>query len=224
MAVFNIGKLVRWEKRAIFAVMKRYTLVILAVLVLASTSCRKHKDVVKSDAAQEYVAEKKKDKKKKEETPRRDAIVREAHRWIGVKYRYGGEDFDGTDCSGMVMKVYAAAAKIKIPRDSRSQYDFCRRIEKKELLPGDLVFFSSKSGGGRISHVGIFIGGSRFIHSSSSRGVMISSLDEKYYVNHYFGAGTIDGLEKRKSTVDPRPGDEEAEALRRAVRDAFSGD
>lgn len=165
----------------------------------------------------------------------RSVIVEEARKWLGTPYRYGGEDMNGVDCSGMVMKVYQNAANIKLPRSSREQQQYCNRIDRNDIALGDLVFFSSKRGGGNVSHVGIYIGGDEFIHSSSSRGVIVSSLAEKYYVAHYHSTGRVGAIKEfqkrceslsgtilNDSTASTRPGDKEAEAIRDAVRKAMS--
>ena len=88
----------------------------------------------------------------------RSVIVEEARKWLGTPYKYGGEDRNGVDCSGMVMKVYLKAVNVKLPRSSREQQQFCNKIKKSDIASGDLVFFSSKRGGGNVSHVGIYIG------------------------------------------------------------------
>ncbi len=126
-------------------------------------------------------------------------IVAEANKWIGTPYRYGGEKRGkGTDCSGMVMVIYRDIAGVKLPRSSREQQSFCKKIERKKLAPGDLVFFASKAGGARVGHVGIYRGKGEFVHASSSRGVIVSRLDEKYYQRHYHSGGRIPGIRERK--------------------------
>ncbi len=133
-----------------------------------------------------------------------DRIVHEARRWIGTPYRYGGKERRrGTDCSGMVMEVYRTTTGIALPRNSARQQEFCRRIKRSELSAGDLVFFSSKRGGSRVSHVGIYIGEGRFIHASSSRGVMESGLDEKYFATHYHSAGRVPGMPTGNVRIQP---------------------
>ena len=126
-------------------------------------------------------------------------IVKEARKWLGTKYVYGGKTRKGTDCSGMVMVVYEQVTGIKLPRDSHSQQAFTEHIKRRDLTPGDLVFFASKAGGSRIGHVGIYIGQGQFIHASSSRGVIISKLDESYYARHFHSAGRVPGVKKGKA-------------------------
>lgn len=162
----------------------------------------------------------------------RQAIVNNALTWLGTPYTYAGEDKTGVDCSGFVMKVFEESAGIKIPRNSAEQQRFAIPQSKAELLSGDLVFFSSKRGGDAVSHVGIFIDGGNFIHASSSRGVIVSSLEEEYYKTHYHSAGriiqdNIIGKQRENSelqndsTASERPGDKEARAIRDAVRNAM---
>lgn len=126
-----------------------------------------------------------------------DDIEREARRWLGTPYKYGGKERSGTDCSGMVMAVYETSTGLKLPRDSRSQQEWCTRIDRSKLRKGDLVFFSSKAGGGSVSHVGIYIEDDKFIHASTSRGVIISELTEKYYERHFHSAGRVPGLDSK---------------------------
>lgn len=122
-----------------------------------------------------------------------DKLVSQARRWLGTPYKYGGESRKGTDCSGMVMVLYRDVAGIKIPRNSGKQQEFCTNINSRELSPGDLVFFTS-SRKGNVSHVGLYSGSGKFIHASSSRGVIESHLDEEYYRRHFHSAGRVPGV------------------------------
>jgi len=108
--------------------------------------------------------------------------------WYGAPYRYGGNSKDGVDCSAFVSSLVSAGYGFSIPRSSRDQYAACKKIKKKDLHEGDLVFFNTKGG---ISHVGVFLANNKFIHASSSGGVMISDLEDKYYTKRYIAAGTM---------------------------------
>lgn len=109
-------------------------------------------------------------------------IVDEACSWLGTPYQYAGAvKGEGTDCSGMVMKVYEDVAGCKIPRNSAKQAEFCEKIEADEVAVGDLVFFATGKDADRVSHVGIVIDDSRFIHASASKGVVISDYNTPYY-------------------------------------------
>ncbi len=120
-----------------------------------------------------------------------EALLREADSWIGTGYQYGGNDRGGIDCSALVMRVYDNALNIKLPRTSRQQQEYCTPIERGDLREGDLVFFTVR-GGSTVGHVGIYVGNDCFIHSSSSRGVIISSLTGRYYIDNYFSAGRVE--------------------------------
>lgn len=118
-------------------------------------------------------------------------LVQEAKKWLGTKYRYGGHSRSGTDCSGMVMEVYRKVCDVKLPRSSREQCDFCKKIKRDELRRGDLVFFSTGKGKSTVSHVGLYIGDGEIIHASSSRGVIVSRLDERYFQRAYHSSGRV---------------------------------
>ncbi len=121
------------------------------------------------------------------------ALVDEAYSWIGTPYSYGGHSRRGTDCSGFVMEVYRRALGFTLPRTTSEQSEACTDIDRDDLRVGDLVFFRDRSHG-KIAHVGIYIGDGNFVHASSSRGVIESSLTEKYYRDHYRHGGRIKGL------------------------------
>lgn len=136
-----------------------------------------------------------------------DGLVAEAGNWIGTRYRYGGNTRDGIDCSGLVVQVYKKVFDISLPRTSRDQYAYCERIKRKDITVGDLVFFATRRGDLKtVSHVGIYIGDNRMIHASSSRGVIISNLDETYYTKRYVSAGRIKALANLiKNARQPQP-------------------
>jgi murein DD-endopeptidase / murein LD-carboxypeptidase len=112
-----------------------------------------------------------------------DNILTEAQTYLGTPYRYGGMTRNGIDCSAFVLSVFGAAAGLSLPRVAASQAQEGEKIEKSELKKGDLIFFSH---GRRISHVGIVEsvteeGEVKFIHAATSKGVMISSLNDSYW-------------------------------------------
>lgn len=113
-----------------------------------------------------------------------DDILTEAESYLGTPYRYGGMTRKGIDCSAFVLSVFGAAAGMNLPRVAASQAQEGEKIDKENLQKGDLVFFSHSRG--RISHVGIVEnvtedGQIMFIHAATSRGVMISSLNDSYW-------------------------------------------
>jgi cell wall-associated NlpC family hydrolase len=118
----------------------------------------------------------------------REEIVRTARRYIGVPYRWGGESpRTGFDCSGLTMVVYRLNG-LNLPRSSRQQWKVGRGINRSRLKKGDLVFFAT-AGSNRVSHVGIYAGGNKFLHAPGrGRRIQISSLSSKYYRARYVGA------------------------------------
>ena len=88
-------------------------------------------------------------------------LLEEARRWMGTSYRYGGSTRSGVDCSGLTSQIFVNALQIKLPRSSAQQSEYCRRIDRSELMEGDLVFFRTGSKG--VSHVGMYVGGGQFI-------------------------------------------------------------
>ena len=112
-------------------------------------------------------------------------IINSSLNYIGVPYVFGGTTPSGFDCSGFTSYVFANAG-IYLPRTADAQFDAGMPISKSELRAGDLVFFQTYTWGA--SHVGIYLGDNQFIHASSSRGVVIDSLNSSYWVNTYFGS------------------------------------
>ena len=109
--------------------------------------------------------------------------------WYGVPYRYGGCDKSGVDCSCFANVLYQQVYSKSIARSTNDIFKNCDQLSLEELQQGDFIFF--KIGGTSISHVGIFLKGTYFIHSSSSRGVILNSLDEAYYKKYFFCAGKL---------------------------------
>jgi uncharacterized protein YgiM (DUF1202 family) len=110
--------------------------------------------------------------------------------FVGYKYVYGGASPSGFDCSGLTSYVYKHFG-YSITRNASGQYrDNGVKVARADLVPGDLVFFSSS--GGSVTHVGIYIGNNEFVHASGVRvGVVVSSLDSSYYTSGWVGAKRI---------------------------------
>jgi len=113
--------------------------------------------------------------------------ARTAERFVGIPYRWGGDNVvEGMDCSGFVRAVYNLCG-VNIPRTSGEQYRAGDKVERENLMDGDLIFFGSSAD--RINHVGIYVGGGRFVHAPR-RGdeIKISTIDEKYFAERFIGA------------------------------------
>lgn len=119
-----------------------------------------------------------------------DKIIKKALSYKGTKYKYGGMSKSGMDCSGLMLVSYKSQ-NINLPRSSYDQSKEGKKIAVSKAQKGDLVFFKTTRKN-RITHVGLVIenrkGEVRFIHSSTSRGVMVSSLKEGYWKNAFVEA------------------------------------
>ena len=122
------------------------------------------------------------------------SLLKDAETYLGTPYKFGGNTSSGFDCSGFTVKVFQDN-NFSLPRRSSDQADAGKSIDIKTVKPGDLLFFAT-SGGSRVSHVGIVHtiendGEIKFIHASTSKGVIISSLNEKYWNKAYLHAQRV---------------------------------
>lgn len=112
-------------------------------------------------------------------------LYRHFNDWRGVRYREGGMSKSGVDCSGFVHLAYKNRLNKHIPRSTERLSTSGRAVSSKNLRPGDLVFFKT---GWKKRHVGIYMGRGQFMHASSSRGVMMSKLNNPYWTEAYWMA------------------------------------
>lgn len=201
--------------------MNRLSLILIVLLAAGLASCKSHKTVVvratgkpvatatvtptpvvpKNAASKKNYAN---DKKISNE------LVKQARTWIGTPYRYGANTKKkGTDCSGLTMSLFKDVANLSLPRNSAAQCDYCFNVPRNSMQPGDLVFFTSSTRGGKVTHVGLYIGNGKMIHASTSRGVIESGLDEKYYDSHYHSSGRVYGITYAATgSKTPKAGDD----------------
>lgn len=113
----------------------------------------------------------------------RQVLLAQHQRWVGTPYRYGGTNERGIDCSALIQNVYRDSFNMQLPRTTWQQVKQGDPVDRSQLQPGDLVFFNPP-GSGR--HAGIYVGEGRFMHASSSKGVMLSRLDNSYWQRYYW--------------------------------------
>lgn len=115
------------------------------------------------------------------------SVVSNAHALSGVRYSWGGRTPSGFDCSGFTSYVYRKAGK-SISRTASGQYASTTRISQSQAKPGDLIFFNQT---GRVDHVGIYLGGGRFIGAQTSTGVAVASFTSGYWARYVVGFGRV---------------------------------
>ncbi|MCC1483187.1 C40 family peptidase [Winogradskyella immobilis] len=148
------------------------------IILLALSSC-------KSARNRSQISTKKTETKTTRAIPRKTAaIIDYAKTFRGTKYKYGGDSKKGMDCSGLIYTSFKAH-DISMPRTTKDLVITGDWVDLKKVVPGDLVFFATKKNSRKVNHVGIvtksYNGDVSFIHASSSKGVIISKLSEKYW-------------------------------------------
>jgi lipoprotein Spr len=109
--------------------------------------------------------------------------------WWGTNYCMGGTTKDCIDCSGFTGNMMRDIYRINLPRTASEQYTATDRVNREDLKEGDLVFFKTKKG--YVNHVGIYLCNNKFVHASTSNGVTITDLDERYWQGKYAGGGRV---------------------------------
>ncbi|WP_314142775.1 NlpC/P60 family protein [Buttiauxella noackiae] len=112
----------------------------------------------------------------------RATIFAEFSNWKGTRYHFGGTTHKGVDCSALMQHIFSDSFHKSLPRTTTQQIRNGEHVNKEMLKPGDLVFFQTSPG---TRHVGVYVGNNEFIHASSSVGVTISSLANRYWMDHY---------------------------------------
>ncbi len=109
--------------------------------------------------------------------------------WWGTSYCMGGTTKSCVDCSAFTGTVIREVYRINLPRTASEQYDASNKVDKENLKEGDLVFFKTKKG--YVNHVGVYLTNNKFVHASTSNGVMISDLGEHYWQGKFAGGGRV---------------------------------
>lgn len=116
------------------------------------------------------------------------ALYQQHQQWKGTRYQWGGLSKNGIDCSGIVYLTYLEKLSTPIPRTTLDQAQIGTKIEREELRAGDLVFFKTSK---KVRHVGIYIEDNKFLHASTKKGVMVSTLDDYYWKDRYWHARRV---------------------------------
>jgi len=116
-------------------------------------------------------------------------LLRQYNEWKGTQYKIGGLNRQGVDCSGFVYVTFRSKLGLEIPRTTELQLKVGADIAKADLRSGDLIFFKT---GLFTRHIGVYMGKGQFIHASSSRGVTLSSLNNKYWQSKYWLSKRLD--------------------------------
>lgn len=140
--------------------------IVIYVLIIMMTGCSQHKPLIDSPPIERNITLRK--------------LNQQFVKWKGTPYRYGGMSRGGVDCSGLVWLVFNQGFDINLPRTTLAQSKIGTAVGRKDLQPGDLLFF--RTGRGRNGlHVGIYSTRDKFIHASTARGVIYSSLSNTYW-------------------------------------------
>ncbi|MBQ9474132.1 MAG: C40 family peptidase [Bacteroidales bacterium] len=107
--------------------------------------------------------------------------------WYGTPYKIGGCSTTGVDCSCFVNNIFQSVYGIQLHRTANDMLQDVSLISREKLREGDLVFFTNSNG--KVSHVGIYLKDGLFVHSSTSKGVMISPMSNSYWASHFYKGG-----------------------------------
>lgn len=156
-------------------------IVLLLLLLITFSSCKSSKRVVTTKSKTAKIDSR---TRKSAANPIANNVVDYAFKFDGVKYKYGGTTKKGMDCSGLVVTSFNSE-DIPLPRSTSDMAHAGDWIDLKKVTKGDLLFFATSKNSRRVNHVGIvteaFNGNVEFIHASTSNGVMVSNLAEKYW-------------------------------------------
>lgn len=166
-------------------------LLYIAVIVLSFTSCQNKKAVVVNNPNNNTSIVVKYAEKLQvpQSTITNLKLYQFVDDWYGTKYKYGGLTKAGVDCSGFCNVLYSKVYNKTLPRSTKDIVKVINKVPQSKLKEGDLVFFNIS--GKKNSHVGVYLKNNYFVHASTSKGVIISSLTNPYYVKAYNKGGEV---------------------------------
>ncbi len=153
-------------------------LLLISLMIFTGCSTRGNPNLVHFDENQSWIMK---------------SLLAHYQKWRGARYELGGLSKSGVDCSGFVYMTFLRRFNLELPRTTLNQIRAGVKIAKSDLQTGDLVFFKTKPS---VRHVGIYLDNDKFMHASSSRGVMISSLQNSYWKKRYWFSKHIPELDE----------------------------
>ena len=179
--------------------MKKIALIL--ILILSFNSCKSSKRAKnKNTTSSKKITEKRKNDTKayltktSDTDSKTDNIINFAQQFKGVRYKWGGTTKAGMDCSGLVYESFKSY-NVFLPRISRDMAKKGRKVSLKKVLKGDLLFFKTGNRRNAINHVGLVVdiknNDIKFIHATSSKGVIVSGLNENYWLKAFHEARRI---------------------------------
>ena len=159
------------------AILFKILLILSSIAIFFSCSPEQHKFKIINATEQTISKPKESDK-----NFIKNVILKEFEEWEGTPHKMGGNSKRGIDCSGFAHHMYTELFNINVPRTTKQFFTAGIKINKSQLKPGDLVAFMPHS---YPRHVGIYIGNNKFIHASTSNGVIMSDLGNPYWEKYY---------------------------------------
>jgi len=153
------------------------------LLSILFSACTSRKKISYTHKIKTYKHKKTSQKLTKNVNYKTKALHDEYKKWLGTKYKLGGQNLSGVDCSSFIQQVYYNAFGLHIPRTTKEQAKIGYEIKKSQLKAGDMIFFKT---GWNVRHVGIIIENGKFIHTSTKYGVTASAVQNPYWKSNYW--------------------------------------
>ena len=118
-----------------------------------------------------------------------NALLKSFENWKGTRYAFGGDSSRGIDCSALTRRVYREVFSFELPRVTKDQIKVGRHVSRNNLKPGDILYFRPD---GKYNHTAVYLGNSLFINASSSKGVILSSIEHSYWSKYFVHGVRVD--------------------------------